>query len=198
MYDYMKALHARFCREPELQKAREELEQAYREIKARLGQQDQETLLQLADLENELREETSLTSFIAGFQLGMGIAGEIEPYCFEDEEEKRATERAKAEVSPGQKLIRYSKKKGCRWQPFLNFLITVAVSPGYFFFCGMLCRCKGGGCHGKETGQRRRQHQKKKRWPMGGPVHCRARSGDRQGHLQKRLGPDPGRGKEPS
>ena len=95
MYDYMKALHTRFRREPELQKAREELEQAYREIKARLGQQDQETLLQLADLENELREETSLTSFIAGFQLGMGIAGEMERYCFEDEEEKRATERAK-------------------------------------------------------------------------------------------------------
>ena len=95
MYDYMRALHARFCREPELQKAREELEQAYREIKARFGQQDQETLLQLADLENELREEASLTSFIAGFQWGMGIAGEMERYCFEDEEEKRATERAK-------------------------------------------------------------------------------------------------------
>ena len=95
MYDYMKALHARFCREPELQKDREELDQAYREIKARLGQQDQETLLQLADLENELREETSLASFIAGFQLGMGIAGEIEPYSFEEEEEKRATEGAK-------------------------------------------------------------------------------------------------------
>ena len=95
MYDYMKALHARFCKEPELQKVREELEQAYREIKARFGQQDQETLLQLADLENELREEASLTSFIAGFQLGMRIAGEMERYCFEDEEEKRATERAK-------------------------------------------------------------------------------------------------------
>ena len=95
MYDYMKALHARFCREPELQKAREELEQAYREIKAGLGQQDQETLLQLADLENELREETSLASFIAGFRLGMGIAGELEPYSFEDEEERRATERVK-------------------------------------------------------------------------------------------------------
>ena len=95
MFDYMRALHARFCREPELQKAREKLEQAYREIKARLGQQDQETLLQLADLEIELREETSLASFIAGFQLGMGIVGEMERYCFEDEEEKRATERAK-------------------------------------------------------------------------------------------------------
>ena len=95
MHDYMKALHARFCKEPELQKVRAELDQAYREIKAGLGQQDQETLLQLADLENELREETSLTSFIAGFQLGMGIAGEMERYCFEDEDERRATERAK-------------------------------------------------------------------------------------------------------
>ena len=95
MRDYMKALHARFCREPELQKAREELDQAYKEIKARLGQQDRETLLQLADLENELREETSLTSFIAGFQLGMGIAGGLEPYSFEDAEEKQATEWVK-------------------------------------------------------------------------------------------------------
>ena len=91
----MRTLHARFCREPELQKVRAELDRAYREIKAKLVQQDQETLLQLTDLENELREETSLTSFIAGFQLGMGIAGEMERYCFEDEEEKRATERAK-------------------------------------------------------------------------------------------------------
>ena len=95
MHDYMKALHARFCREPDLQEVRAELDRAYREIKARVDPQDQETLLQLADLENELREETSLTSFIAGFQLGMGIAGELEPYCFEDEDERRATERAK-------------------------------------------------------------------------------------------------------
>ena len=95
MHDYMKALHARFCRESDLQEVRAELDRAYREIKARLDPQDQETLLQLADLENELREETSLTAFIAGFRLGMGIAGELEPYCFEDEDERRATERAK-------------------------------------------------------------------------------------------------------
>ena len=99
MYDYMKALHARFCREPELQKAQKELEQAYKEIKARLSQQGQETLLQLADLENELREETPLTSFVAGFQLGLGIARELEPYSFEDEEENRATERVKMRYS---------------------------------------------------------------------------------------------------
>ena len=45
------------------------------------------------------------------------------------------------------------------------------------------------------SSQRRGEHQKEKRRSLGGPVHCRARSGDRQGHLQKRLGPDPGRGK---
>ena len=95
MYDYMKALHARFCWEPELQKVRVELERTYREIKEKLHLPEQETLLQLVDLETELREETSLTSFIAGFRLGMGIAGELEPYCFEDEDERRATERAK-------------------------------------------------------------------------------------------------------
>ena len=79
MYDYMRALHARFCWEPELQKVRAEMERTYREIKARLDPQDQETLLQLADLENELREEASLTSLIAGFRLGMGIGGALEP-----------------------------------------------------------------------------------------------------------------------
>ena len=94
MYDYMRALHARFCREPELQTAREKLDR-HTEKSKRGYPARPETLLQLADLENELREETSLTSFIAGFQLGMGIVGEMERYCFEDEEEKWATERAK-------------------------------------------------------------------------------------------------------
>lgn len=96
MYDYMRALHARFCQEPELLRAREELAQVYREIKARIGQQDQETLLQLADLENELREETSPGHPSSpGFSWVWGLPGEMERYCFEDEEEKWATERAK-------------------------------------------------------------------------------------------------------
>ena len=95
MYDYMKALHARFCWEPELQKVRVELERTYREIKVKLHLPEQETFLEQVELETERREETCVTSFIAGFRLGMGIAGEIEPYCFEDEDERRATERAK-------------------------------------------------------------------------------------------------------
>ena len=95
MNDYMRALHQRFCKEPDCKEVREELERVYATVKERLPRQDQEKLLRIADLEIDLREETSLASFVAGFQLGMGIAGEMERYCFEDEEEKRATERAK-------------------------------------------------------------------------------------------------------
>ena len=96
MYDYMKALHQQFCREltrPELERA---LDHTYHALRGNIARQDQELLLRAQDLEIELREETSLASFIAGFRLGMGIAGEIEPYSFEDEEEKRAIERAKS------------------------------------------------------------------------------------------------------
>ena len=96
MNDYMKALHQQFCREltrPELERA---LDDTYHALRENIARQDQELLLRAQDLEIELREETSLASFIAGFRLDMGIAGEIEPYSFEDEEERRAIERAKA------------------------------------------------------------------------------------------------------
>ena len=93
MNNYMRALHQRFCKEPECKEVREELERVYATVKERLPRQDQEKLLRIADLEIDLREETSLASFVAGFQLGMGIAGEPEPYSFEDEDERRAVER---------------------------------------------------------------------------------------------------------
>ncbi len=96
MNDYMKALHAWFCREPTHPELERALDDTYHALRESIARQDQELLLRAQDLEIELREETSLASFIAGFQLGMGIAGEIEPYSFEDEEEKRAIERAKS------------------------------------------------------------------------------------------------------
>ena len=87
MNDYMRALHQRFCREPECEKVRAELEQAYHILRQKISQQDHGMLLRIADLEIEIREEPSLTSF---------IAGEPEPYSFEDEDERRAVERFKA------------------------------------------------------------------------------------------------------
>ena len=50
-------------------------------------------LLKLADLQNELLDETSLESFLSGFKLGLGIAAELAPsYSFDDDEEQRACE----------------------------------------------------------------------------------------------------------
>ena len=95
MNDYMQALHQQFCREPTHPELERALDDTYHALRENITQQDQELLLRAQDLEIELREETSLASFIAGFRLGMGIAGELEPYCFEDEDERRATERAK-------------------------------------------------------------------------------------------------------
>ena len=96
MNDYMKALHQRFCREPDRPELERALDDTYHTLRENITRQDQELLLRAQDLEIELREETSLASFIAGFQLGLDIAWEIEPYCFEDEEEKQAIERAKS------------------------------------------------------------------------------------------------------
>ena len=93
MYDYMRALHDRFCQEPELREVRRKLEMTYHTIQEKLVRQDQETLLQLADLENELREDASLESFLSGFKLALGIAAELAPsYSFDDDEEQRACE----------------------------------------------------------------------------------------------------------
>ena len=50
-------------------------------------------LLKLADLENELLDETSLESFLSEFKLALGIAAELAPsYSFDDDEEQRACE----------------------------------------------------------------------------------------------------------
>ena len=95
MNDYMQALHAWFFREPDRPELERALDDTYHALRENITRQDQELLLRAQDLEIELREETSLASFIAGFQLGRGIAGELEPYCFEDEDERRATERVK-------------------------------------------------------------------------------------------------------
>lgn len=56
-------------------------------------------ILRLADLEDELRENISLDSFIAGFSLAQGIQQELAPqYSFESESERCACEMAEREA----------------------------------------------------------------------------------------------------
>ena len=96
MNDYMRALHQRFFREPECADVRSEIEGLRRELREQLDRQNREKLLKLVDLGIELREETSLASFMAGFKLAWGLAQELEAdglYSFEDEEEDRVCRR---------------------------------------------------------------------------------------------------------
>ena len=93
MRDYMMALHQRFCKEPECREIRKQLLEVEQELHQKLDRRGQEQLLKLADLENELLDETSLASFLSGFKLALGIAAELAPsYSFDDDEEQRACE----------------------------------------------------------------------------------------------------------
>ena len=91
MRDYMMALHQRFCKEPECREVRKELEAVHQDLYQALDRRGQKHLLKLADLENELLDETSLESFLSEFKLALGIAADLAPsYSFDDDEEQRA------------------------------------------------------------------------------------------------------------
>ena len=91
MKDYMMALHQRFCKKPECREVRKQIKEVEQELHQSLDRRGQAQLLKLADLENELLDETSLESFLSGFKLALGIATELAPsYSFDNDEEQRA------------------------------------------------------------------------------------------------------------
>ena len=94
MPDYMRALHKHLGREaPRVKQMEDAIEQTEQQLKEHLDAPRRKLLLQLADQESELRDESSLYAFIAGYRLACGIHRELLeklPYSFEQEEEKRA------------------------------------------------------------------------------------------------------------
>ena len=78
MYDYMAALHQQFFRGPDFSGLEKDIEQTRQEVRDCLSKEERRKLLQLVDLQNLLREETSLAGFTAGFKLAWGIARELE------------------------------------------------------------------------------------------------------------------------
>lgn len=91
-YEYMRALRQRFFKEPDIPLQRE-IEQDWRSLSERVSKEDQRRILGLVNLQAALLEETTLASFVSGFQLALGIAGELTPYSFARDEEIRAEER---------------------------------------------------------------------------------------------------------
>ena len=74
VYDYMKALHLRFCKKP---KRSEELKAQYETVKQGLDREHQKLLLRLADAEIAYYEDVALESFVTGWCLAAGIAEEL-------------------------------------------------------------------------------------------------------------------------
>ena len=88
MNDYMRALHQRFFREPDVSELEEDIENTRQEVRDFLDKMQRRRLMHL----NLLKEEISLASFTAGFKLAWGLSKELEAdglYSFDEEETER-------------------------------------------------------------------------------------------------------------
>jgi hypothetical protein len=98
MHDYMKALYHRFeapSRRTEYMDRK--IKRTHSQLARLLGKSEKKLLLRIADMEDELRDEACLNSFISGFRLAQGIQRELladqAPYSFEAEDEWQACEK---------------------------------------------------------------------------------------------------------
>ena len=100
MYDYMKALQRQFETKPRsIQNLSDEVDRTHKELSSRLAKEDRKLRLRLVDMEDNLRGQATLHSFISGYRLACGIHGELaeEPaYSFAKEEEERAGRKAQS------------------------------------------------------------------------------------------------------
>ena len=99
MNDYTKALHQRFCRELEGTEEEQELAQAEQALKDTLDREQRKLLLALVNAQSLWQGRVSLESFTAGLRLGLGLAGELEPYSFDDDMEEQARQQMEMEVN---------------------------------------------------------------------------------------------------
>ena len=78
MNDYMRALHRRFFRKPNLTELEKEIETARQDVRDCLDKAQRRRLMDLVDGQALMREAISQASFTAGFKLAWGIAKEME------------------------------------------------------------------------------------------------------------------------
>ena len=101
MRDYMRALYLRFD-DPSKQteEMNEEVNRLHKQLAEKLEKPERKLLLHLSDMEDALRDQTNLESFMSGFRVANGIHQELAekaPYSFADEDERRACEKIEQE-----------------------------------------------------------------------------------------------------
>ena len=98
MPEYLKALHERFTKEtPQTKRILRERDRILARLRGQLGKSQRVLLLHLLDLEDDLRDQTSLDSFLAGVRLARGIEqelSELPPYSFDGENEEQGRQKA--------------------------------------------------------------------------------------------------------
>ena len=100
----MKALYHRFqtpSRRTEYPDRK--IKRTHNQLTRLLDKPGRKLLLRIADMEDELRDEACLNSFISGYRLAQGIQQELladqPPYSFEAEDERQACEKFSQEES---------------------------------------------------------------------------------------------------
>ena len=73
------------------------MDQAEQALKVTLDREQRKLLLALINAQSLWQERTSLESFTAGLRLGLGLAGELGPYSFDDDQEERARRKMESE-----------------------------------------------------------------------------------------------------
>ena len=92
MHDYIKALYHRFeAPSRRMEYMDRKIKRTHSQLARLLGKSEKKLLLRIAGMEDELRDEACLNSFISGFRPAQGIQQELlavqPPYSFEAEDE---------------------------------------------------------------------------------------------------------------
>ena len=79
-YKLLKDLYDCFYTPPELPAQKQEIEECHQALSEVLGKSERRLVLQIIDAKDRIAEETSIDSFIAGFELAWKLSMELNYY----------------------------------------------------------------------------------------------------------------------
>ena len=80
MNELLKALYDNFYEEPPAPRLKAEIERCHRELVETLDKPERKLVLQIIDCKDQIAENLSIDSFIAGFQLAQKLSQELNMY----------------------------------------------------------------------------------------------------------------------
>ena len=79
-YKLLKDLYDCFCTPPELQAQKQEIDECHQALSKVLGKLERRLVLQIIDAKDRIVEDTSIDSFISGFELAWKLSMELNNY----------------------------------------------------------------------------------------------------------------------